>query len=297
MSLLDKFSAIEVKADTRISEEDRRVCQTHQAAYEKARETFASLRRKWKDFVAEQQELMSTVATESYVKERYYCMEGLSADKIRTKFEYLPELLINSIVYYFNDKYHVSVDIDEVKRVLLPEEPKHDWEKSRTAEYHKTMKTFVLRYEDIIEQIFIQLGGRTFEERAVDEIKEKCHAFAWSSYNKGEAKYEVQNETIHFTGYACYYKTYYTSSGYWVLEDGMKNVMRGLAHFETQQLEYLPRDIAFLVSHQEKQSSSYEFTYEKIKKLRMFKNNRVDVKFASKELAHQFAEQYLGLVA
>lgn len=297
MSILDKFSAVEVKPDTRISEEDRRVCQAHQAAYEKAREAFDSLRRRWKDFVAEQQEIMSAVATESYVRERYYCMEGVSADKIRTKFEYLPELLINSIVHYFNDKYHVSVDLDEVKKVLLPVEPKYDWEKSRTAEYHKMMKTFVLRYEDILEQIFVQLGGRTFEERAVDELKEKCHAFAWSSYNKGEAKYEVQNETIHFTGYACYYKTYYSSSGCWVLEDGMKNVMRGLAHFETQQLDYLPKDIAFLVSHEDKRFATFDFTYEKIKKLRMFKNNRVDVKFASKELAHQFAEQYLGLVA
>ena len=88
MSLLDKFSAVEVKLDTRISEEDRMVCQTHQAAYEKAREAFSSFRRKWKEFVAEQQEIMSAVATESYVRERYYCLEGVSADKIRIKFEY-----------------------------------------------------------------------------------------------------------------------------------------------------------------------------------------------------------------
>ena len=155
-----------------------------------------AINRKVQKLLRKSKRLERHIATESYVKERYYCMEGVSADKIRTKFEYLPELLINSIVHYFNDKYHVSVDLDEIKKSLLPEEPKHDWEKSRTAEYHKTMKTFVLCYEDILEQIFVQLGGRTFEERAVDELKEKCHAFAWSSYNKGEAKYEIQNREV-----------------------------------------------------------------------------------------------------
>ena len=77
----------------------------------------------------------------------------------------------------------------------------------------------------------------------------------------------------------------------------MKSVLRALAHFETQQLDYLPKDIAFLVGYDDKCSSSYEFEYEKVKKIRMFKNHRVDIKFASKELANQFAETYLGLVA
>ena len=77
----------------------------------------------------------------------------------------------------------------------------------------------------------------------------------------------------------------------------MRDVLRALAHFETQQLDYLPKDIAFLMGYDDKCSPAYEFDYEKLKKIRMFKNHRVDVKFASKELAHQFAEQYLGLVA
>ena len=38
MDLLEKFGQIEVKADNRISEYDRRFCQAHQTAYEKARE-------------------------------------------------------------------------------------------------------------------------------------------------------------------------------------------------------------------------------------------------------------------
>lgn len=295
MSLLDKISAIQVKSDTRISEEDRKVCQAHQEAYEKAREMFLILREQWEVFVYEQQEIMSAASNETYIRERYYCLEGMSAKNIKKKVEYLPELLVTSIVNYFNDKYHVSVDCDEIEKIFIPEEPQYDWDKSRIEEYHEKMEDLVLRYEDILEQIFVQLGGRTFEQRAVDELKEKCHSFAWSSYSDS-AEYEVKKDTIRFNGYACYFDSYY-SCGEWKIKDGMKDVLRGLAHFETLRLDYLPKDIAFLVSNEDKYSASYDFDFVKFKKVRMFKNHCMDIKFASKELAHQFAEQYLGLVA
>ena len=213
MNLLNKISAIEIKADTRISEEDRKVCQTHQKAYKRAREMFLLLDEQWSAFVDEEQEIMSAVTDDSYIRERYYHTESFSIASIRNKIEYLPELLIYSIVHYFNDKYHVSVADDEVKKVLIPPQPKYDWEKSRIAEYHEKMKNMELRYEDILEQIFVQLGGRTFEERALDELKEMCHDFAWNThYNK--ALYEIKNDTIQFTGRGCRYKYYY-SQGEW----------------------------------------------------------------------------------
>ena len=187
------------------------------------------------------------------------------------------------------------MSVEAAKKALLPESPKYDWEKSRTKEYHEKMRDFILRYEDVIEQIFVQLGGRTFEQRAVDELKEKCHNFAWR-LNVGKAEYTLQNDTISFSGYACSIDEWCRRS-IWKFTDGMRDVLRALAHFETQQLDYLPKDIAFLVGYDDKCSSSYEFDYEKLKKIRMFKNHRVDVKFSSKEHAHQFAEKYLGLVA
>ena len=295
MSLLDKFSAVEVKTDNRISEEDRVFCQTQQRAYEEAKDALIKIRGLWKDLVKNQEELLGAVMTDSYSKETYIRLNGFSTTDIRNKIEYLPELFINAIVSYFNRKYHVSVSEMEVKKKLVPDSPQFEWEKSRTNEYHKQMRELTLKYEDVLEQIFVQLGGRTFAERALDELKEKCHKFSWNNY-KGLPEYEVQNETIHFNGYACSFDAWLSRS-VWKFNDGMRDVLRGLAHFETQQLDYLPKDIAFLVGYDDKCSSSYEFDYEKLKRIRMFKNHRVDVRFASKELAHQFAEQYLGLVA
>ena len=75
------------------------------------------------------------------------------------------------------------MSIETTKKALLPESPKYDWEKSRSKEYHKIMREFTLSYEDVVEQIFVQLGGRTFEQRTLDELKEKCHKFAWNIYH------------------------------------------------------------------------------------------------------------------
>ena len=295
MSLLDKFSAVEIKADSRISEEDRDFCQKHQKVYLEAREGLIALKKKWKELYDSQMAVMEGLADSEYTRDRYIKVEGLSTSSLNNKIELLPELFVTSLVNYFNGKYHVSVSVEAAKKALLPESPKYDWEKSRAKEYHKMMREFTLKYEDVVEQIFVQLGGRTFEQRALDELKEKSHKFAWNIYHS-KVEYEVKNDTIQFNGYACSYESW-MSRCVWKINDGMRDVLRALAHFETQQLDYLPKDIAFLVGYDDKCSSSYDFDYEKLKKIRMFKNHRVDVKFSSKELAHQFAEKYLGLVA
>lgn len=295
MSLLDKFSAVEIKADSRISEEDRDFCQKHQKAYLEARAVLKSIKKQWKELYDAQMAIMENISDSEYTRDRYIKVDGLSTSSLSNKIELLPELFVTSLVNYFNSKYHVSVSVEAAKKALLPESPKYDWEKSRAKEYHKMMRDFILRYEDVVEQIFVQLGGRTLEQRALDELKEKCHKFAWNLYHS-KAEFEIKNDTIQLTGYACSYESW-MSRCVWKFNDGMRDVLRALAHFETQQLDYLPEDIAFLVGYDDKCSSSYDFDYEKLKKIRMFKNHRVDVKFASKELAHQFAEKYLGLVA
>ena len=294
MSLLEKISAIEIKADTRISDADREYCKAHQKAYEEAKATLIKLETLWDGFIKSQEETLNEKICSQYEKHRYTVIDGLSSHSLSTKIAGLPEIFVESIVSYFNSKYHVSVSSLKIKGVLVPKAPSYNWEKSRIEEYNDAIRALTLNYEDVVEQIFVQLGGRTFEQRALDELKEKCHDFAWRT-STGKAEYELHNDTIQFE-YGCSYESW-CSRTVWKVRDGMKDVLRSIAHFETQQLDYLPKDIAFLVGYDDKCSSTYDFDYEKVKKIRMFKNHRVDIKFSSKELAHQFAEQYLGLVA
>ncbi len=295
MNLLEKLSGVEIRPDSRISESDRRFCAAHQQAYDTAREELSELRQIWKEIVQHQDDILREVSTESYERTGYIELSGLSTIEIRNKLEAMPEIFISRIVHYFNSRYHVSVELEPVKTALLPEKPKYSWSKEQTKQYHITMRDLPLRYEDILEQIFVQLGGRTFAERAVDELKEKCHHAAWNTY-RNTADYEVKSDTIRFTSYACKYDDW-LGRPKWSLSDSMKDILRGASHFETGQLEYYPAGVSALLGWDEKDTALFEFTGEKMKSLRMFKNHRVDLKFSSKAYANQFAAEYLGLVA
>lgn len=295
MNLLEKLSGVEIRPDTRISEADRRYCAANQEAYDNAMTEFLSLREKWKAFVKQQEDILSAIFSESYEKERYLRADGLSSINIRKKIEALPDTFISCLVGYFNQKYHVSVAADEIKKALLPKLPEHSVEKSRVEEYHRTMRELKLRYEDVLEQIFVQLGGRTFEERALDELKEKCHNAAWNTY-RNTADYEIKNNTIRFTGYACEFDDWIGREK-WSLNDGMKDVLRAASHFETGRLDFYPSAISCLLGWNDKDAPVFEFPFTKLKQLRMFKNHRVDLKFGSSAYANEFAAEYLGLVA
>lgn len=172
--------------------------------------------------------------------------DGITTDKrLKILLDNWGFILISRIISYFNAKYHVSIDPDPVRSVLLPQAPQYSWSKEQTRQYHETMEQLLLSYEDILEQIFIQLGGRTFIEKAVDELKEKCHAAAWNTYHN-TAQYEVKNDTIRFTSYACKFDDW-LGRPKWSLNDGMKNILRGAAHFETGSLEYYPSCISTLL--------------------------------------------------
>lgn len=57
MSLLDKFAAVEVKNDERISDGDRRFCEIHQEAYSASLQVFKDLRGLWGGVVEAQQKI------------------------------------------------------------------------------------------------------------------------------------------------------------------------------------------------------------------------------------------------
>lgn len=180
----------------------------------------------------------------------------------------------------------------------MPDEPKRgcwDPDHKKETEYHEKLQSLKLTYNDVLDQIFIQLGGRTFIEQALEEIKEKCHSAAWETYH-GKPEYEVKNDTIRFTGYFCSYDNWYSHEK-WSLFDNMKNILRALAFFETGMVGSYPQNIALLLGYGDKEYSTVAFTdCTKINQLKMFKNHRVDVKFTSKEFAEQFADEYLGRV-
>ena len=80
---------------------------------------------------------------------------------------------------YFNRTYNVELESDEIADSLIPKKPEYDYENDksyneRCREWEKIMEDFSLCFNNILDQILIQLDGRTFADRALDEIIEKA---------------------------------------------------------------------------------------------------------------------------
>ena len=294
MNLLEKFEAVTVEADNRITQEDREYCETQQAAYDAAVQSFQELDFFWADMERTQMELLGTKDS-GYLLSR----EGpsISDNQIRNHLEYLHRKVIGSIVTYFNSTYHVSVSIKDVCDNLLPKEPDCRYSENESAyeEYHKKLRESKVRYEDVVDQIILLLDGRSFAEQAFHELAEKCHKAAWNMYQK-KSNYERKKSLVSFVGYYCRYKHWRWQDD-WELENKTKDILRGIAYFETGSHCRYPLGISELLYNYRQNDSEMEFpTCEKVKCLKMFKNGRVDIRFSSETYAAEFTAKYLGLV-
>lgn len=296
MDILAKFEAIEIKADTRISEADRAVCQAHQAAYDDAKVSLAELKFLWKDMLNHQKEILSkadSAAPDLYIFS--YSHLHITETMIQEQINALHASFIKQLVAYFNKTYHCCLDSDSMVCNLLPEEPssyEKDYAENRKR-YDEALLNLSLHYTDILEQIFLQTEGRELHEQAFCQLAERCHQAAWS-YSTKEASFEQKKNGIQFTGYFCSYRNWYSQDS-WELSHSMRNILSGIAHFETQSLSLIPTGISRLLSSNHLESSQYQFaSCQKIQSLKLFKNGRVDIKFTTEAYACQFVETYLG---
>ncbi len=294
MDLLDKFDAVTVKADVRITPEDKAYCEAHQAAYDAAIQSFRELAFFWEDMENTQKELLGGSGS-SYLSSR----DGpeISQRQINKHLEHLHQAVIYNIVHYFNSTYHVSVSADHAANNLLPQKPDLRVYENKEAHdaYHEKLRAAKIRYGDVVDQIILLLDGRSFAEQAFHELAGKCHKAAWNLY-RNRAEYERKKALISFNGYFCSVH-HYSWQDEWTLEDKAKDILRGVAHYETGAFELCPLGFSELLGYNRSPSNEHEFsTCKRVKGLKMFKNGRVDIRFITETDAAEFAARYLGLV-
>ncbi|RFZ77601.1 hypothetical protein DS742_17450 [Lacrimispora amygdalina] len=300
MDLLAKFNAVEIQIDGRITETDRDYCTAHQKAYDAARTCFGELVYIWEDLTTVQADILTHVEEDSYGRNIYFSSHDdleISSSKINSHIMSLHSRFTNRLVQHFNEKYKVSVDASVIDSHLIPERPSRDWRHSEEKEqsYQEKMLALSLRYQDILNEIFVQLDGRDFKEQALFEIKEACHEAAWSSYDK-KAKYEIKKDVLRFSSYGCSYDSGIRMER-WKLRDGLQQVLRGIAHYETGVFSSVPSDFSNLLGYNHSNTDLVIFSScTKVRQVKMFKNGRVDIKFSSAESVRTFAAEYLGLV-
>lgn len=291
MSLLDKLNAIEITTESRITEADRNFCQSRQACYEYS---LARL-RELTDTIYQCREMEKTMSEDGI--NYYFTITGYSKEIKSSHWNF-----IENIVSYFAKTYSLDLYADKIKTALIPEEPSYnryyyDTELAKEVnQKHEEWEnliygTLVINYNDILDRIFAQLNGLSFQELALEQLKDKSRAAAnYIDRYSGEFKkeyYTLKAATLSFDGCRRDY-------GRWELYDNAKTILRAAAHFEFGNFN-TPTAYGWsqLLGNWCYDNDQYDLDTEKIIRFKSFKNRRFDIKFASPQLAQQFVDEYL----
>lgn len=322
MSLMDKFSAVEIKADNRISDADRVFCVQHQEAFDKAGPALEKIAEAIVSAKTEQQVILGSDDSEySYLSpwgiyissERFKCDESYVYEMMKKR----GERFIEKIVDYFQRKYTLKLDSDKIKENLIPappKEPKLPWGgyrnmtddevdafeekldayKVELQKYENNLRAHPLRYEQIVDEIFVQLGGFSFQERAMNEFLAKCWSAAHNRWDSKE-KFEIKNDSLRLDGFCWCDPNKWMSNPVpdYKPHDELKVVLDALVHFNIGQLNRGAEWFPELFRYSTKESLFPVNNLEKVKQIKLFKNGRVDIKFKDAVSVQEFVENYL----
>lgn len=297
-TLLNKFQAVQVDTDSKLSEVDLLYCRQHQKAFEAARQEILELSCVWSQMEAEQQECLKLVEHLASASPYLSASNGLSIGKNdwEKQLSLLPARFISNLISYFNSAYRISLSAEPLRNILLPQEPECSWDceadSKEMDDYRSAIRTVKIDYHMVVEHILAQMDGRSFSEQAFHELRESCRSAAW--WYDNHPKFERKRDLIVFSGHACTYDHGYTYER-WGLSDYMKKIIYGLAHFETGRFSTLPPGFSELLSYRNIKEQVIPFSAgAKLKQLRLYKNGRVDLKFAQEQDALDFISIYLG---
>lgn len=322
MRLMDKFSTVEIKADNRISDVDRAFCVRHQEAFDKAGPALDKIAEAIIAAKTEQQAILGSDDSEySYLSSWgvYISSDGFKCDEshVYEMSKKRSERFITKIVDYFQRKYVLELDGDKIREHLIPSPPKEPelpWggyrnmsddqidafkvelnnHKVALQKYESDLRAHPLRYEQIVDEIFVQLGGFSFQERAMNEFLAKCWGAAHSRWDAKE-RFEIKNDSLKLDGFCWCDLNKWMSSPVpdYKPHDELKVVLNALVHFNIGQLSRGAEWFPELFRYSTKENIFPINNLEKVKQIKLFKNGRVDIKFRDAVSVQEFVEAYL----
>lgn len=299
LNILEKFNEVEIDLTSKISPEDKNVCEVLQAAYDAA---LAAIKQQ-KDLISKnctkQKELIEQLP------DKYLCSDYLgdtfSPNKIDQQSKEVHELFVSNIANWFARHYSVELDRSEARDALIPKEPNRwdldlaDLDKKEvreridelSMEYQVKMDNLHLRYEDVLNWILQQLDGFSFEEKALNELKLKCHSAA-TGYG-GKPIYEQKKAVVAFD-YCCSYSDWRNA---WEIHESDKDIIRGLAAFDLGSPNAKAHPYTYLLGYSVEQQITV-IGSEKVEHVKLFKNGHMHIRFKKEEYARTFIEEYLA---
>ncbi|MCM3140319.1 hypothetical protein M3573_18760 [Bacillus safensis] len=259
MDLLQRLEAVEIDHTSRISQEDEQFCINEQKSYEVA----------WKGLEQAYKSVKTLMLVES-IKDKYIYKYGVISE-IEKALKDCNSRFISEIKAYFSNKYNVEFNSSSIVDNYSFEQ--------------------LIMFEEVLDHLFEQLGGFTFDEMANQQIKNKI--------NEAVYKFEVKKHTLHLPDFLYIENWYGSLEMSYRSSEKLGKLFDALMLFENDLPT--PSNALNQIKYELNKGSKYHAIFEKysfdifqkIKSFKAFKNGKVSIEFHSMEFANEFANTYL----
>lgn len=196
------------------------------------------------------------------------------------------ENLINNVIYYFKEKYNVKLEYKEHSK---------DYSlSSRITKAEENFKYFMnITIDDILNDIFEEMGGMSFNDKALDESKSAILE-ACRSYNRTLT--DVKGVNVNISDFL-YYDVWGKDWGEYrnTSQEKIIHLFKLISYENTNELSNNYEFITTpLNNYNNKFIGEYEINDSILKSFKTFKNGKIQLKFNSGSQALNFAKKYLG---
>jgi hypothetical protein len=274
------FENVTIENDQRLSDEDNIKMEFFQSTLDNMREKF----NLYLSFYRENR--INKIDYDGTIKE----INGVSSYK-NLEFEFVDKIIFREVRSLIERVYSYFVGKYDVKLETLYHDA--DYYEGRPEKMKENFNWFMnVSINDLLNDIFNQLGGMSFNDKGLEEAKEKL---------LNDCRYDditVKNNKITIKNFI-YYDHFWKDYGEYRNSDKEKitNLFKIISYVDTKELRNNYRVITDEVNnYNNKYIGEYEVTNELLilKSFKTFKNGKVELKFNTGLQALNFAVKYLG---
>lgn len=263
MSILNKFANVTIENETRISKEDQLFCEAQERFYKEALNALLTA------LVALKAVFNTYVKVDQY--DRGFIDDHYDIRHTEDRMKAIKNEFISRICSHFQKTYNITIETGDIKQ-------KYDLN---------------VTYQNVIDEIFDQLGGFNFNEKAVKEIKEKI---------SNEVKYdkiEVKNNKLTISSFIYidhFDKKWGKIRMSYNCREKVYKLFTALSHFETGEKEILYYYKQLAESFREDNPfTKFELGYNLVQSIKSFQNGKVEIVFQTNQQAEEFKREYLAM--
>lgn len=283
LNIINLFDNIKVENDKRLSQEDNLKMDEYRKILSDMREKF----NLYLDFYKNNPILNMDYKENLKVIDGVDSYQGLEHEFVEKIIFREINNIISRVYYYFRNKYNVTLETMYHDK---------DYYEGRPAKMEENFNWYMnVSIDDLIDDIFIQLGNVTFEEKSLNECKEEVlkHVTGYKA-----DRVIVKNGKISLKDFV-YYSYWGKDYGEYRIEGesktGLESIFKLLTYYKRNELINDYEDIMESVgSYRNTYIGEYEIGDELLKSFKTFKNGKIEFKFNNGLNALNFAKKYLN---